>query len=161
MAYIPSENTWRDRPPEAIQVWSPEEYDLSGGVIVTPIWDISSLPASWGNRLSGGNTVLIIKKIIVLYTEATSADTPVSSGLRIGTNVNLNAVHGFNSEINKNVGDTLIIDQADFNAEARIDSAVNWVQIRSSGGKTGAGTVRIGLIISQDYSEWFGNLIKP
>lgn len=144
-----STSEWNYRPRE-FQVWSPEEYDLSGTQVDVPIYGIENLINAWG----GGFPTLkaVIKNVMVSYTEAT--DSSNSNIVKIGSDTDNNQFHQYTTPSGKSVGDMDIIEQSDIN-EPRVFEPVKTLHITCGGG-TGSGKVRIGVTLTQDGTEWVG-----
>jgi len=132
----------------------PYEFDLSGAAINVPFWPIQAYPLAFGN--AHPSTILVVKKIIVIYTEATpgSTDATYDNIIQVGHEDNSIAVHTYTIPASKAIGDADIIDQADFNAEPRLYNTQESIQIRSGGSASGTGQVRVGLLLSNDYRQW-------
>lgn len=145
---------WDFKPEVDFQVWLSDEIDLSAGASETPVYSTANLSKIWSNSV--GTTRILVKELLIMYTEATPGvtDATYDNIIQIGTDTSDVAVTLFTIPPSKSIGDVDIFDQADFTANARI-FATNWIQIKSAGGASGAGKVRIGLTLSQDYTQWF------
>lgn len=147
---------WKQMPGPEFYLGPTEEIDLSGSAVTLPIVPANAYPISFGN--SQTSVTLVVTKLLIMYTEATpgSTDATYNFLVRLGTNANSSACHDYTIPASKSVGDVDIIEAADFSADARLFNSVNWLQIYCPGGASGAGKVRVGVMVSQDYRKWSG-----
>jgi hypothetical protein len=138
-------------PPPAFQIWCPQVIDLSGSAVTYdfPIAP-AALPLAWGNRSS--TCVLIIKELLVLYTEGTAAAG--TNNILIGSEDDNDYHHTISTLNSKSVGDLTIINQSSFAGESRVFNTENTLRVHCIGGLGAAGEIRVGMTVVADYSQW-------
>ena len=155
-----STSEWTTPPGPDIEIWCPEEFDLSGGAVTVPVFSTKGLPQAWGNSpLLIGSVVGIVKQIMVVYTEATAGtDATYDDIILVGTDTNAVAFHSYTIPASQAIDVTGIILQADFSGDGRLfdfpTNAVSSLKIATTGGASGAGKVRVGVLFTQDGSQW-------
>lgn len=153
MAALPIQTNQYDYiPMESFRVMCPYEFDLQGVSTTIPFYTTVGLPVVWGNV--SPNVILIIKRIFVIYTEATSATDSVL--IRVGVPSNLGLYHDFYSARSKSQWDVDTINQVDFTGDQRAfnDGNHKVMLVRCSGGKTGTGKIMLMFELSRNLEDY-------
>jgi hypothetical protein len=140
---------WEEKPQE-FQVWCPHEFDISASAVSVPFFAVSNLRPIWGNRQT--TTKIVIKEVLVAYTEATDASN--AGQVRVGNDANATQYNSYTTPSGKSIGDVDVIDQADFDVGPLVVDPAKWLQVRGGGG-TGTGQYRVGLTLTYDYTDYY------
>lgn len=153
MPFTIQENLYNYTPSEKFRVLCPYEFDLQGVNTIVPLYIPKSMPVLWNNTTT--NVILVWQKLFIIYTEASSADTAITNGVRIGVPSNNSYYHDLTTATSQAQWSVTEISAADFTAEDRVfnDGNHEVILIRSIGGKAGTGKIMVGAEFSRNYSE--------
>jgi len=142
-------NQRASRPIDKPIFWT-DVITINGAIDEVVLLDTSQLPPAWAS--SAQDRVGVITNVLVQYI--TASDTNETQNIRIGRTANRDAhASNINTESGKVAGDVVVFPQSVFDAEPRIFTTDKWLQVEFVN-STGAGSVKVGVEISYDYSDW-------
>lgn len=144
------------KPHDDVVIYGPDEYNLSIGPASYPICSTDHLPKAWGNNAS--DTKVIIKKVLLICTQAPPAtpDATYNNILNVGSYASPSLYTTITIPAGVNIGDVIEVDQDDFDGSGSRVIGISSIWGRSSGGASGTGLFRMGLVLSYDYTDWNG-----
>lgn len=141
------------KPGGSFQVWT-HEIDISAGAQYVVLFDPTDEPLAWGlsetDEVSTLDVVAIILRIIIIYSEASSADGS-NALFRLGRSANISQYHATTFGDSQPQWTRTEIEQASLNGEHRVLQQYGPVLFYTDGDAT-SGKVYIGIELTRDYS---------